>query len=347
MKLSSTYQRFLFMLSLTDIINSLFLLLHPFLIPKEDQYHWAGGSQKTCTFVGFFFVFGALSVSIYSCWLAVYFYYSIQSSPKREKEPEDFIDCPERLAHLFGWIAPIGLGAAAAGTGSIDLDPGFDFCMISSEEDVLSYVFQGLILLFTLLAIMATVSIHMKVKSTIKKGKEPDDDANSITLETSQRLTAVSSQAVLYTATYIMCFIWPAIAITISPSSANAYFALQFLAYAIYPLQGVMNCSIYLRPRYSMLRQMYPRDSALVVFRMAASKAGDPEEIEEVRAVIYGSDYESPSEGSSEHSLASDLPSEVAFDPEKRPSITSMVSAPEDHDDPPEEDPEAKPTASK
>ena len=87
-----------------------------------------------------------------------------------------------------------------------------------------------------------------------------------------------------------------------------------------------------------MLTVMYPEDSALVVFRVSMSKAGDPEEIEEVRERIYGDAYEMPSVGSSDQSIASDIPLEVSFDPNQPASDLSLVSTPDDNDD---MDPEA------
>lgn len=332
MKLSSTYQRFLFMLSLSDIISSLFLLLNPFLVPKDSGYSWAAGSDKTCAFVGFFFVFGALQVSLYNSFLSVYFLSSIHTSPKKQKNPEDIIGCHEQLTHTSAWGIPLAVGATAAGTKTLGLDTGIDLCVISDGS--LVYVFEGIVLLSAVVGIVATVLISLKVRATIKKGKEPGFDTDSISDETVQRLRAVSSQSVFYMLAYLSSFVWAAIALTVSTANANAYFVLQLLAYLLYPMQGVMNCCIYLRPRYQMLRVMYPNDSHFVVFRMAASKAGDPEEIENVRAIIYGSDYESPSEESSEHSLASDLPVHVEFNPDKPLSITSLVSCPQDDDDP-------------
>lgn len=333
LKLSSTYQRFLLMLSLSDIFNSFFLILHPFLIPKESNIKWAAGNQTSCSFVGFFFVFGALVVSLYNCFLSLYFYLSIQASPTRQKEPEHHVGKPELVTHLACWLLPIAFGAAATGTKSVNFDPTIELCLVTSEDSALSYIFQATIMVTAFLGFATTVAVKCYVSETLKGGREPGFDANSLSHDTEQRLAAVCSQSILFTTSYLFCFVWPALALTISPKSTDAYFVLQLLAFLLYPLQGLFNCSIYLRPRYQMLRQMYPSDPAIVVFRMAASKAGDPEELENIRASIYGSDYQSSSESSSESSLASDLPLEVEFDPEKPASITSLVSSAEDQSD--------------
>ena len=78
-KLGSTYQRFLFMLSTAIIINSIFLFLHPLLVPTgTTMAAWGMGNDQTCSMVGFFLVFGSLMVSMYHNSLALYFYFSIQ-----------------------------------------------------------------------------------------------------------------------------------------------------------------------------------------------------------------------------------------------------------------------------
>ena len=49
LKMTSTYQRFLFMLSLVIIVNSIFLLFHQLMIPESPDYLWAFGISETCT----------------------------------------------------------------------------------------------------------------------------------------------------------------------------------------------------------------------------------------------------------------------------------------------------------
>ena len=75
-----------------------------------------------------------------------------------------------------------------------------------------------------------------------------------------------------------------------------------------------------------MLQIMYPEDSYVTILRVAMSKAGDPEEIEEVRAKIYGSDYFEPEDDDGDSGVAggpgnddqfpppdSDIPTSVQF----------------------------------
>jgi hypothetical protein len=114
-----------------------------------------------------------------------------------------------------------------------------------------------------------------------------------------QKLNAISAQCVFYTVSYASSYFWFILLSFVSTNDNNKggrLYALQTISVILYPLLGVFNCAIYVRPRVQMLQIMYPEDSQLVILRVAMSKAGDPEEIEEVRAKIYGSEYYEPEE---------------------------------------------------
>jgi hypothetical protein len=338
LRLGATYQRYLCMISVVSILNSTFLLLHPFLVPSDPDYPWAIGGEVTCTMVGFFFHFGALMIAFYNATLALYFFYSIQSGPKMEKEPEDVVGWPETFSHLTCWLVPAGLAAAAAATGNINFDAGPDMCIMSGDDalaDILGYIFAGLAGIAVIISVAVTWVVNSRVVGTLKRGREYGTDA-VVDDEAKQRLEAVGSQAVLYTIAFVNSILWPVV-LAILPSGSNATmcFVFQLLAYLIYPFHGVLNCSIYIRPRFQMLNVMYPDDSFLVVARVALSMAGDPEEIENVREYIYGEDYECPSAmGSDDISATSSMPQEVCFNPTRPMSITSMVSCPDDSEQP-------------
>lgn len=351
LKMTSTYQRFLFMLSMVDILNSTFLIFHQLVLPDSPDFYWAVGSSKTCTMAGFFLHFGTQAVAMYSCYLAVYFYFSIQSSPKRQKQPEDVIGLWEWCAHLSCLVLPGGIAVAAAATNNVDVAEGLGLCVIQSydcmkseaeevdcmpvgdgwalpkDTNSLRWAYVASMIAAACVGITATALVYCRVQNTLTKGGD-----NGLGDEMKQRLRAVATQAILYTGVFVNTIVWPVLAVIVPSDSEAPVFILQLLAFLIYPLQGVLNCFIYIRPRFQMLRAMYPDDSVMVVFRVSMSKAGDPDEIEEVRERIYGDAYEMPSVVSSEHSLASDMPNEVTFDPSEPVSSTSLVSVPNDDD---------------
>jgi hypothetical protein len=176
-------------------------------------------------------------------------------------------------------------------------------------------------------SLFSTLLVYRKVRETLY-----GDDAG-LPEDMKQRLGAVATQAVLYTGVFLNSLIWPVLALVVSTDDNSPVYFLHLLAFLMYPLQGAFICFIYIRPRYQMLRAMYPDDSMIVVARVSLSKAGDPDEIEEVRERIYGDRYEPPSIESSVHSLASGLPHEVSFDPTSPQSKTSLVSVPADDDE--------------
>lgn len=353
LKLTSTYQRFLLMLSFSDLLNSLFLIFHQLVLPESPAFPWAFGTMKTCKMVGFFAHYGSLSAAMLSCYLGVYFHCSIQSSPKRLKQPEDIIGIWEWIAHLTALLIPAALASSMLATDSIAVSEKTGLCLARnyacegtndnggscvtgsdvSSDTILGWVHTSLICLASLVGIASTISVYCRVRSTITRGSQHNFDG-SLNDEVKQRLRAVATQSILYTSVFVNTFFWPTIGTLLPLVAPDTHpFALQVIAFIFFPLQGALNCLIYIRPRYQMLRAMYPEDSFQVVLRVSMSKAGDPDEIEEVRERIYGDNYEMPSVDSSEHSLASDIPVEVSFDPNKPLSATSLVSAPKDDDD--------------
>jgi hypothetical protein len=424
-KLGSTYQRYLFALSATVIVNSIFLFLHPLLVPSEDRTngsgaYWAVGNSVTCSVAGFFLVFGALAVSLYSNALALYFYFSIQTSPhgghglggptKRPRDPEDVIGWPERIANLACWVAPAAIAGTGVAMDSYHYDPRVEMCVLFTECDysssssssdcvptnfdppgrygvssavILQSTFQWTLVASAALGVLVTARIQCQVRwalgemrkqmmlreeqspptQTPQRGGNNDNSAvdqeeaaaaegddNDQRHQMGQKLAAVSAQCLLYTLSYMNSYVW-FVAVMFVPSAGggggagggdngNLFYAFQLVAAIFYPAFGFFNCVIYIRPRVQMLQIMYRQDPFVVVLRVAMSRAGDPDEIEQIRADIYGSEYSgSVARGDGHHdnnddeeddlfSRDSAIPSVVHFDPTKPVSIKSLVSTP-------------------
>lgn len=374
-KLGSTYQRYLFALSGAVTINSVFLFLHPFLVPRQDEAlgaYWAVGTDGTCSAVGFFLVFGALLVSLYSNALALYFYFSIQTpgnNGKRPRDPEEVLGLPEIVTHVFCWLAPAAVAGTAAAFDSYHYDPTVEMCVLFSECDdpsapdcvpmsfdslgrygdsstvILRNTVQWMLVSSAALSVLITVRIHCQVRKALKgiqqqlqEQREPNLDVDE-EQQVGQKLAAVSAQCFLYTLSFLNSYVW-FIAIMFIPAAnnGNTYYAFHLIAATFYPIIGVFNAIIYIRPRVHMLQMMYSQDPFVVVLRVAMSKAGDPEEIEHIRAEIYGSEY---SGSEPRHSVDDDdafsrdsaIPSVVQFDPYRPTSIKSLVSAPGEDED--------------
>lgn len=378
-KLGSTYQRFLFLMSIATVINSLFLFLHPLLVPKGSTV-WSVGNDATCSMVGFFWVLGAFLLSLYHNALALYFYFSIQgnengnnqdNNKQRQKDPEDVIGCSEMSINFFCWLSSGAIAGAGAAVGAINFDSKVDMCLLYQECDageseyeclqldfktlnrygtstsvVLRDTFQWTLIASASLSVLVMAKIQWQARRAMKRGRdtahhfameEMDLDSAEEQEQFVQKLSAVSTQCMLYTLSYLNSYVWIVALIFIPVNNANLLHGFQMTAAILYPSLGVFNCVIYIRPRVQMLQIMYPQDPLVVVVRVAMSRAGDPDEIEMVREIIYGSEYS----GSEAHPQGSDdgesrdsaIPSVVHFDPEEKPlSITSLVSTPGEGD---------------
>lgn len=356
LKLQSTYQRFLFMLATANALNAIFLLWHPILIPRDEAHSWSIGNESSCIASGFFFMFGSLSVCMYYSCLSLYFCFSIRANTKSPRMPEDVIGPSEFAAHIICWLLPITVASFGAGSQAIGFDRKTDLCLpqrpcsdidaadctkgiltgeyITYESDVIMVTFQALIVVGSLLGLACTLLIAVQ---SWKAGHRTTNDLDAEMSEPiKQRIQAVSKQSLLYTLVYFNSYIWLFVAFgKYGDTDSTAFYAFQFLAFFFYPLQGTMYCIVYIRPRYQMLRVMYPEDPVTVVLRVALSTAGDPDEIEHVRAALFGDAYVPPPSvaSSSTPSRDSDLPETIQFDPNCAISVGSAVSTPDGTDE--------------
>lgn len=355
LKLQSTYQRFLFMLATANALNSFFLFWHPILIPRDELHSWSIGNESSCIASGFFFMFGSLSVCLYYSCLSLYFFFSIHAHRKSAIMSEDVIGPSEFAAHILCWLLPITVASFAAGTQSIGFDRKTDLCLpqrpcsasavdctkgvltgeyITYESDVIMLTFQAIIVVGSLLGLICTMRISLQAWEVGHRTIN-DQDAE-ISEPIKQRIQAVSKQSLLYSLVYFNSFIWLFVAFgKYGDADSTTYYAFQFLAFSFFPLQGTMYCIVYIRPRYQMLRVMYPDDPATVVLRVSLSTAGDPDEIEHVRAAIFGDAYVPPPSVASSctPSRDSDLPETIQFDPNCAISVGSAVSTPDGTDE--------------
>jgi len=246
----------------------------------------------------------------------------------------------EIMANMACLVFPAVFAGAAATLDAFGFNPNVDLCTLYAStriEDtswlVIHNIFRWILVTSGLLTIVTTVVVRYRVGSFQNKKNSEDvpdaptsnDNKNSNASGSTlgdpdgaaddferqivgQKLNAISAQCLYYTVSYTSSYIWFIALTFISGSddeSRNIIYAIQTMAVFFYPLLGVFNCAIYVRPRVQMLQIMYPEDSNVAVLRVAMSKAGDPEEIEEVRANIFGSNYHGPEEkdlADSEHS---------------------------------------------
>ena len=384
-KLDSTYQRYIFMLNIALLVNSIFLALHPILIPKDMGGSWSVGNSGTCTMVGFFLVFGSTMVSLYHTAIAFYFYFSVetiqgnynnrnrkkknneserrmtrtsgsessdQSSTESSGESSSYGGLgswAEVIVNMICLFFPIIFAGLAAGLKSFGFDPTMNLCTVYASSGfyyddgwkAMRNTYLWVLVVSSLSTVLITTVVRCRVRFFQKKGYDDDGeksqnknsnasgsslddpDGNADDFERQiigQKLSAIAAQCLFYTVSYVSSFIWFITLAFISSNESSGgglVYTFQTLTVILYPLLGVFNCFIYVRPRVQMLRIMYPEDSQLAIMRVAMSKAGDPEEIEEVRAKVFGDDYYAPEEDDAEASNRSGRPGEEEDSPGK------------------------------
>lgn len=293
------------------------------------------------------------------------------NSNNKQRKPEDVVGCTEIMVNVTCWLVPAAIAAAGAALGSINFDPKLDMCVLYQECDpeetndgscvliaydslnrygtsasvILQKTFQWILVASASLSLLILVNIQCQVRRAMKTSRmaaqqfardEMDLDGADEQQQIIQKLAAVSAQCILYTLSYLNSYVWFIILLFIPANNPNLLYAFQVIVAVLYPILGLFNCIIYIRPRVQMLQIMYPQDPFVVVVRVAMSKAGDPEEIEIVREIIYGSEYsgsEAHQDSEAEESRDSAIPSVVHFDPVAKPlSIKSLVSTPGEGD---------------
>ncbi len=95
--LQTPYRRLIFSLSVTDIIQSLSILLGPFLSPSDQLLaHWGLGNKVTCQIDGLMFLIGTTAVPMYTCALCVYYVQKL----KYKMTDEAFTHKYEKKMHI-------------------------------------------------------------------------------------------------------------------------------------------------------------------------------------------------------------------------------------------------------
>jgi hypothetical protein len=276
------------------------------------------------------------------------------------------------IVNMSCWFFPVIIAGIGATFDCFRYEPNLDMCLLYDDSFTNYYggdadettwirainnIFRWTLVICAAVIILITVKIFIQVRvfhkrnnnggSTTEQQRKDDslvDDPDAVAADAQekeligQKLTAISVQCLLYMLSYLISFIWFIVLVFIpTTNNINVLYAFQLLTAIFYPLLGVFNCIIYVRPRVQMLQIMYPQDSFIIVLRVAISKAGDPDEIEVIRAKLYGREYSRPEKVLVKSSPDDNddpgklkylpIPSVVTFDLTVEVSTRSLVSA--------------------
>ena len=105
--------------------------------------------------------------------------------------------------------------------------------------------------------------------------------------EQDRRLQLVRNQAFLFVGSYLVCNIWTMI-LRVFESQAQTlieeleqpshHFPLLLLQAWFYPLQGVLNMLVYMRPKYLKFRKGFPEESRMFAIRRALGQEPAPQD---------------------------------------------------------------------
>ena len=283
-----TMHRLMIGISVFDIVVSLAAMFGPALMPAETGFPGALGTFGSCTWQGFFFQLGVTSLA-YNAMLLLYFVLVIRYNVRDTVMSKNI----EPLLHAIPLLFHISL--AVVGLVWQVYNPTGIFCWVNAyppgcvEDPTVPCLrggeradFFGLNLLvyptfvWTGTLVVCTVIIAFTVWSKYRKSEkfafEGSTGRGNRTIE--KRTKRVISQCFLYAGVFINTIIWSTIQ-TILDLSGVEYdpigteFWLGVLAVTFYPLQGLFNFFIYIRPRYLAIREKHTSSGRLFAIREA------------------------------------------------------------------------------
>ena len=286
--MDNPYNRLLLGMSIGDVMVSVTVLLQPFLSqgPVLDGL-WVGGNTATCSALGFGMRF-PLTVSLYSSFLSFYFLRRVSTGKRSSRARTSAVSnidgrvaFVEGLGHCMAFLIPVSFGVAGLVTNSFNHFELLKICKFATypedclEKNVecvrggeitvkLDLSYMAVLFSSALFSIVCTVLVYVRVRrqmrATILRSFQGADEERKTKV-----IRKVASQALCYTAAYLNGTIWPPIVkIILDASNADGNqgepinFLLVTAVSVFFPLQGFLNCLIYVRPDYLRWRKWNP-----------------------------------------------------------------------------------------
>lgn len=279
-RMKTVHHRIIFCMSLLDIIQSTACGFSTFLAPKDSPTMYAYGSVVTCDMQGFMTQLGQ-SVMFYNCALTLSFLlqirYKVQERTIRHKI--------EPLIHLIslGWpfataIAGLKMELYNFGGNRCWINPYPFGCFESVEimctrgQDAFKWrwIFIGGWIIFWMIWLPAsTLSIYCTVRKLEFRIKSRQIESRTQQLPSSRRRRVSISkstrnlgiQCMLYSGIVYFTLTWPFALRIVEQTTNTQPFWLVIVNQILYPLQGLFNFVIYMRPRVMKVREENPEMS--------------------------------------------------------------------------------------
>jgi hypothetical protein len=290
----STFHRLVLGISIPDAILSFGLSLGPLPAPPVDWLPVVGrrGTIASCTFQGFLLQFGLASFG-YTNMLMIYYILVIRYGLSDEvisKKVEPILHLIPLLYHGGSSIAGLILGVFGPQTTTCfvgghpfacEEDPS-TACLRASPETLHTFgtwfttvpvIFWTLLLILSLSVIAWTVLI--KYYASRRFAPVDATGARNASTVFSKSTRLVLTQCFLYGISFINVSVWGTMPTLLQlcwdiyPDSLGKQFWLTALGLVFFPIQGLFNFLIYLRPRYLSIRDSYPDVGRWFAFKEA------------------------------------------------------------------------------
>ena len=284
------YERLLITLSVGDILFSTSNLVHPYLMPKGTPgLLLASGNTATCSLAGFVMTSAPLFITLGNCYLSAYFYLMICKNWNEEFSSRYI----EKAGLSLATLVSFGTGVAGVVTDSFNPSTLMHVCYFNdfpqdcSDQveidcergemgDKIGWFSIVVLMVAAVVGSLLTYRVHAQVKTTVNQQRRHSISfSEQVSPTVSRKKTVVAQQAVLYTMAYINSFIWPFLAFGVNEAIGDVrgregepgLFALQFLAWSLFPVQGLLNSFVYFRVSYRQWRTVEPQQSRLRTLR--------------------------------------------------------------------------------
>ena len=168
------YHRLLFCLSLCDFIFSISYLLQPWLTPNDSPKFErtaipipSYGNITTCNVLGFFFTTSALCVSLFNCFLGLYFKLTIVCS----KTEIYVIQRYETIWYAMAIIIPLIFGIVTFHYKGYNPENYTRLCTFDGREfgvasygPLIGYIWVSVLLVATIVGFQSTYQVYKKVR---------------------------------------------------------------------------------------------------------------------------------------------------------------------------------------
>lgn len=268
-----TYERVICGLSLGDMITSFFgFFLSTWPKPAETFLSWGAlGTTRTCEAQGFLFQLGILATPLYSVMLASFYLLTVTFGWK-----EDKLKKIEWLFHLIPWAS--GLATAIAGLmlglfnpstrGSIcwiEEYPPYCSSSLTCErgQNAVTYRWAFLYAFVVFTFFWLSFCMAWVWKTVLDQERKLDKYQQDGQRGDRKHSRNIASQALFYVVAFTIPWVWGVIIYIIDDeqtvfkyrSHDDAITWLHIVNTVIFPMQGLFNVLVYVRPRYLRLRK--------------------------------------------------------------------------------------------